>query len=451
MSKSARLEDAVRASTSSLWRDRPFLLFWTGRSISILGSTISAVVLPILVFTLTQSPLLTAGLAALEVIPYLLFGLIAGAIADRGNRRRLMIGCDLLNALLLASIPLAQLAGILALAQIYIVGFLSATAFVWFDAANFGALPAIVGKDRLIAANSAIWSAATVIGIVGPGVAGALATLYGPAQAVSVDALSYLLSACALALIPRAFSTATGSASGAAAGGGSIRDPIIRRTARDIGAGLRFIWWQPLVRTMTFLGFGNSLTGGAVVGLLVVYGVQALGVAQSDLRLGLLFTASALGSLVASLLLPRLIRRFPPGWITLAGLAVSLICLLGLALAPTYPVGLVFLLLWDGAFTLTIINGISLRQLVTPDHLQSRVNASARMIAWGGTPFGAALGGVLAQAFDVRIAYLVMAGGAALSLALGLFSPLRQRALAMTPEETSDGGRKDADVVESRE
>ena len=113
--------------TRSLWRDPPFLLFWGGRAISLLGTAITSVVLPILVYRLTASALLTSLLATLEVLPYLLFGLFAGEIADHVNRRWLMAGSDVLNALLLGSIPIAARLLILSFPQIFTVALLSAS------------------------------------------------------------------------------------------------------------------------------------------------------------------------------------------------------------------------------------------------------------------------------------------------------------------------------------
>jgi MFS family permease len=413
------------SETDSLWRDRAFILFWLGRVISITGSAITAVVLPILVFRLTGSPLQTALLTTLEIAPYFVFGLFAGALADRVDRRRLMIACDLINAALLSSIPLAAALGVLTLTQIYLVAPLSMTAYVWFDAANFGALPSLVGRSRLIAANSAIWSASTVIGIIGPALGGLLAAAIGPASAISLDAASFVCSAVALALITRPLNPTRDPA--------PMRGSVFHRTLADIREGFQFLWNQRLVRALTLLGFGNSLTGGAVTGLLVVYGVQALGLSQDDARIGWLFTASAVGALGASLLLPRLTKRFPVGRITLIGLFANLALLIGVALAPSLLVGLALVLFWDASHTLIIINGIALRQMVTPDHLQSRVNTTARMIAWGGAPFGAAIGGVVAEATDIRAAYLVMAIGVALSATIGWFSPLREREIASVP------------------
>lgn len=162
-------------------------------------------------------------------------------------------------------------------------------------------------------------------------------------------------------------------------------------------------------------------------GLLVVYAVQALHLTSNDARIGLLFTAGAAGSFVASLLLPQLTKRSPVGWITLVAMSLNLILLLFLAGVSSWSVALVLYACWELSYTLTTTNGRALRQLVIPDHLQSRVNAYARMIAWGGTPFGAAVGGLLAQATTIRTTYLILAAGIALSTLLGWFSPLRQR------------------------
>lgn len=316
----------VQIAADSLWRDRPFMLFWLARTISLAGSAITAVVLPILVFQLTGSALQTALLATLEVLPYFIFGLFAGALADRVDRKRLMVGSSLANAVLTGSILLAAALGLLTLPQIYIVAMLAMTAFVWFDAANFGALPALVGRERIVAANSIIWSTSTIISIAGPAVGGLLQATIGPTTAIALDALSFLVAALVLALVPHAFSVASASQSTAGS--------LWRRTVDDISEGLRFVWQHRLVRALTLLGFGNSLTGGAVTGMLVVYAVRALGLAERDARIGVLFAAGAVGSLVASLFLPRLSTRFPIGRITLAGLFANLLLLIGVALAP---------------------------------------------------------------------------------------------------------------------
>jgi MFS family permease len=406
----------------SLWRDWSFIYFWLGRAISLLGTAITTVVLPILVYRLTGSPLLTSLLGAFEVIPYLVFGLFAGEIADRLNRRWLMTGSDLLNALLLGSIPVASWLHALTVPHIFVVALLSASAFVWFDTANFGALPTLVGHQNIVAANSSIASMSTVIAIIGPTLGGGLAALIGPSSAIGFDAASYLLSALSLALIPRALSNLRPQQ--------SHDQRIIQRTFSGIREGIHFIYQQRLVRILTLLGFGSSLTGGAVTGLLVIYAAQTLHLGSNSTLIGLLFTAESVGSFVASLLLPSLLKRFPFGWITLVALNFNLLFLLILSLISAASLALITYAVWGLTYTLITTNGITLRQLIVPEELQSRVNAYARMVAWGGAPFGAVLGGLIAQFTTVRTAYLVMAAGVALSVITGWFSPLRERTMA---------------------
>ena len=202
-----------------------------------------------------------------------------------------------LQTFILATVPLAAAAGVLGVEQVFVVAIVSATLFVWFDAANFGALPLIAGRDRLVEANAAVSGASSLIAVVGPAVAGVLAATIGPAYAIGLDAASYGLSAIALLLVRAPFSTRHLDPASV--------EPLVRRLLADVREGLRFLWGHRLVRTLTLLGFGISFTGGAVTGLTVVYGVQALGLPDSGAGIGLLFSAAALGSLASSLLLPR--------------------------------------------------------------------------------------------------------------------------------------------------
>lgn len=405
----------------SIWRDRSFLIFWSGRGATLLGTAITSVALPILVYRLTGSALLTSLLATAGVLPYFAFGLFAGAIADRGNRRLIMVGSDLLNTILLGSIPVAYWLHILTMPQIFIVALLSACAFVWFDTADWGAVLSVAGRERLVAASSAIGSMETLVGIIGPAVGGGLAATIGPASALSADALSYLLSAISLLLIRRALSNLKQN---------SPSDRIaMRRVLSDITEGLKFLWRHRLVRTLTLLGFGSSLTGGAIIGLLVVYAVRALSLPATDARIGLLFTAGALGSFVATVSLPYLTKHVPVGWITLLGMSLNLLFLLLLAWTSAFAIALIAYTCWELSYALVTTNGINLRRLVIPDQLQSRVNAAARMVAWGGTPFGAAIGGAIAQVTTVRVAFLILALGVAVSIGAGWLSPLRERTM----------------------
>src|SRR4249920_2123070 len=143
----------MSSTTTSLRAEPRFVRWATAEGISMLGSAVTGVVLPLLVFQLTGSAAQTGVLYAIRVVPYLAFGLVAGPIADRGNRRRLIIGGNLVEGVLVATIPIAHAFDVLTMAQIYAVALLAATAYVFSDAAVFGAVPALVGPARLPAAN----------------------------------------------------------------------------------------------------------------------------------------------------------------------------------------------------------------------------------------------------------------------------------------------------------
>lgn len=333
-----------------------------------------------------------------------------------------MVLSDSLNVLFLGSIPLAALFHRLWLPHIFLVVFLSEAAYVWYDAASFGAIPVLVKRTQLVQANSALEASSNLLMLIGPSLAGILVALLGAALSISVDAGSYVVSACALLLIPRHFQVHRDAATL------PMQQPTL---FDDIKEGWHFVWTQPLVRTLTLLGLGNTFTGGAVQGLVVVYAVQALGLSSTDSRLGFLFTVGALGALGASLWLPFLVRRVPVPRITLFSLSLTLFPLLGLVWAHQLIYGLLFYGLWSACSSLTIINGISLRQQVTPDPLQSRVNTTARLIQVLGTPLGAACGGLLAQMVSIRAAYLFMALGVLVSIVFGWCSFLRQEAFPL--------------------
>jgi hypothetical protein len=192
----------------------------------------------------------------------------------------------------------------------------------------------------------------------------------------------------------------------------------------SIGEGLRFLWQHRIIRGLTLAGIGNSFTGGAVVGLTVVFGVIQLGLSADDARLGLLYTAGAVGSLGASLLLPRLVQRISIPRLTVLALGLSTLMVVLISQSKSFAAGCIALLGFQFGSQLTIQNGIAFRQSETPDSLQARVNVVARMIAWGGFPLGGAIGGALASVMPVESALLVVGVGLGISLLYGVLGPL---------------------------
>src|SRR5262245_21570855 len=200
------MEDfAMTTAIPERLRDDPdFRRYWSARALSITGSMVTAIALPVLVYRLSGSTVLTAVVTALESAPYLLTGLFAGALADRWNRRRVMVTADLVNAVLVGSIPVAHWLGVLTVVQVLVVAFTVQGVYTFFDGANFGALPVLVGRARVAQATSAVWTASSLIELLIPPATGLLLAVFDPASLLTLDALSFAASAFAVRGIVRA-------------------------------------------------------------------------------------------------------------------------------------------------------------------------------------------------------------------------------------------------------
>ena len=381
-------------ATEPLW-NWDFRKWFAGRTISTLGTEATAIAIPVLIFQQTGSPALTGLVSAVIVLPYLVFGLIAGGVADRMNRSGLMVASDLVGAMALISIPIAHLAGLHSTAHILVVTFVVWTAFVWFDAASFGALIAVVGKSKLAAANSALWSSATVVGIVVPALAGIVIALWGPEVILMADALSAVASAL---LIMRIRTDLRPTA---------VVDGSSEKLWRSIREGLRFIWASTTLRLATLGMAALTFAGGLAMGLLVVFFARALDAPQG--ALGVFFAAAAVGALLASLTLTRLRRRFGPGRLMVLAFLGFVPLLVLFAFVPAWVASLVIWTAWNFLRTLATINNITIRQEETPPELQGRVNMTGRMIALSGTPAGALVGGVLVEFVPIQVVFAMAA------------------------------------------
>lgn len=411
---------AVRPmSTTLLLRSEPRFVRWAmAEGVSMLGSAVSAIALPILVYQITGSAGITGLLFALRVLPYLCVGLIAGPIADRGNRRLLIIGGNIAEGVLTASIPLAAALGVLSVAQIYVVTLLSATVFVFSDAAVFGAVPALVGNERLPAANGFLGALQSSSEIAGPALAGILIAVIGAEATLWVDTASFFVAAGVQLTIRSTFRTATD---------GGDADETPRRIRDQLGRAFRFIRGERTVSTLLFAGFGNSFAFGIVLGLLVPYAVEELGLGSEDGRVGALFAALGAGSMIAGLLFARLFHVARIHWLTPLSLAGSGVMAALLSFNAVPFAAIAMLVLFSTTITFTIVAGITYRQLATTDDLRSTVNVIGRMIAWGGQPFGAAVGALVASIASVAVSYRLAAVS---MLAAALYARLRLPRLA---------------------
>ncbi len=400
----------------SLWRQRDFVKLWAGQTISEAGSLLGA--LPYLaLLTLKATPAQMGILETLQSIPALLFALLAGAWVDRLRRRPLLIAADLGRAVVMGIVPLLALSHWLGIGPLYAVAFIAGTLTVLFEVAHPSYLPAVVGKERLVEANSKLSVSGSVAEIVAPGLGGVLVQWIGAPLTVLLDAFSFLASALFLH---------------------SIRTPEPAPTRpeeksavwRDVINGLHLVVRDPVLRALvgsagTYEFFGSFF--GALYGLFVL---RTLGL--SPLVLGLLIGSGGIGALLGGLLVDRLARRFGMGPTMTAGLLAAGLLTLLIPLAggpPLLAVGLLLTaqVLGDLGLAIYFILGLSLRQSVAPPHMLGRVNASTQFLLGGAATLGLFTGGMLGQFLGVRPAVIVAGIGIQLAVLWLLFSPVRVR------------------------
>ena len=420
------------ASTSrSLLRHPDFLKLWTGETVSVFGTAITQLALPIIAATtLRVSPFEFALLTTVEFLPFILLSLPAGVWVDRIRRRPILIAADLGRAVAIGSIPVAFALNALTIWQLYLVGFVNGCLTVFFDVAYQSYLPSIVERDQLVEGNSKLEITRSASQIVGPGMAGVLIGLLRAPFAMTLDAASYVWSALFVFLIRRA-EPRVASQDEAADG----PEPSMRA---EIAVGLRYVIGHPWLRSIAATTGTSNFFGTLFFAILILYLADERGLSPE--AIGFAFSIGSLGVLVAALTTSRLTARVGVGrMLVLSSLGFSL---QGVPVAFA-PDGLIFpavaLFIFVGGFFGVVwnINQVSLRQAITPPRMQGRMNATMRFIVWGTIPLGSVAGGALGGIIGLHATIVVGAvGGLAAFVPVALSSV---RSIVTMPEPVDDG------------
>jgi MFS family permease len=346
--------------------------------------------LPLIVFKISGSAVALGAAAATFTLPHLFFGLAIGAWTDRTDRKRLMIAVDILQAITIASVPLAAIAGVLSVGWIITVVFVMSTLGIFFQASEFAAVPSLVGKDDLVAANGRVQASFAAASVIGPFAGGAALALLPVEWLLYGDAASFLVSALALGLIRVPFNA-----------------PITRRATslrQDIVEGLRYVLRHPVLRNISLMMALINVIATTTYAQLVLFAKRELGAADSEV--GLLFAAGGAGVLVFGLLAGPLRKRWSFGNVALGALMLSGLLTVALAYATNFWLALVVWGASAGLGTLFNINTGSLRQAIVPNQMLGRVISIAMVLAWSANPIGAIGGGFLVERIgDVRLIY----------------------------------------------
>jgi MFS family permease len=407
----------MRRPSGALWSHRDFMKMWTGQTISQFGSSISELALPIIAVRLLHaSAFEVAALGTVEFLPFLLFTLPAGVWVDRLPRRAVLIAGDVGRGLLLCSVPIAYFTGHLTLAQLFVVGFFTGILTVFFDVAYQSYLPALVPREHLVEGNSKLEVTRSAGQLAGPPAAGGLIQLLTAPYAVVWDSVSFFISGAFLFSIRKKEAPLEKQEDGRRAG-----------MRHELWEGLLYVVKHPYLRPQAISTGVSNFFSNVAFSIVIVFAIRTLH--MSNGLIGVVFGLGSIGWLSGAALAPRIQRWLGVGGATILGAAMSGPGTLLVALTPqSFPVPFLVMGTIIGGCGAVVYNiqQVSLRQAITPERMQGRMNSVMRFLVWGPIPLGALLGGALATTFGLRTALVVGAVGGFTSTIPIIFSPIRK-------------------------
>lgn len=406
-------QDLPASPTARLWRNRGFNILWAGQSLSAVGDSFALVALPLLVLQATGSVAQMGLVTGVNGVGGIIAGIFAGVIADRFDRRRLMILCDWSRFALYGVIPLWWALFGPAFWVIYVVVLLTSLFGMTFSVAYMTAINHLVEPDQFTYANARLQSTAAIANVIGPLLAGVISARFGPVAAIGADALTFAMSAASLMFIQmrkRDQPHASGE---------------IESRMRELSAGLRFLWSDPTLRAMTWLNAIVSFLVGGALNLIIFHIKHDL--AQNDSAVGLTLAIASIGAAIGAVIAPWLRRRFGFGPTWIPGLAI---CGLSIALSGPSPT-IAFVAFFAAGFTagdaVISVSQISLRQEFTPNYLLGRVTAAFWTTLFVPMSIGAAVSAGIAQHIGAPTTLASLGVGVVLMAVIGLFTPIRTR------------------------
>jgi MFS family permease len=389
---------AARGRPLGLLRQRNFRLLWTGETVSTAGNAMATVGVPLLAVTVLHAgTFAVAALTAAAYLPWLAIGLPAGAWVDRLPPRPLMVTCDVLSALLFASLPVAAWTGALSTPLVVAVALLAGAVNVFFATAYQVYLPSLVTRDELVEGNAKLQAGLSLASITGRGAVG-LAQAVGAAPSLLFNAGSFLVSAACLLRIR------IGPPDRAPTAPGSAPEPPVRSTVRaEVAQGVRWVTRDPYFRPLTLYAALSNLAYSGNVALVVVFLVRVVGL--GSLAVGLATATGGIGGVAGALVAGRLTRAFGSArTLILVNLGSGLFSLLIplTARGPRIAYYVIGSAVVSGGIIVSNVIAASFRQEYCPPSMLGRATASMRLVAFGAVPLGALLAGALGTALGVR-------------------------------------------------
>jgi MFS family permease len=405
MSASARVE--------SVFRSRSFSLYFAGQTFSYVGDGLRVIAVPLLVYHLTGSALSIGVTYALEFGPFALFGLVGGSLADRLDRRKLMIACDFIRFAVMALFALGFARGFLSIGLLYSGIALISVAAAVFMGGQASSIPFLIGKERATRAVSALTATEMTTQMILPPLGGAMFALAGPLPALALNALTYAISQGSLASIDTLGPDAPSGL------------PSFGDVVRDVRRGFRLVWGDVSLRTLSLVqllfNFFGLMTGAVFIPFLK----HDFG--ASDQVVGYALGIGAIGAVFGSSLAGRTPASWPFGRVLLIAYALDAIMFVPVMFTHSLAVAMIFLTITNACVLFEISQTVGWRMRVVPADLMGRVFGALRLIVLIGTVPGALVGGTLADHYGPRSAIVVSGiGYLAIALVMPFIAAIRK-------------------------
>ena len=400
---------SIARRTESAFRSSSFRRYYAGQAFSYLGDGLRTLAIPLLVFHLTGSAVSLGVTFALEILPFALFSLVGGSLADRLDRRRLMLVADGVRCAIMTLFTFALWRGFLTLPLLYVGVVLLAICAAIFMGAQASSIPYLLGKDRAKSAVAALSATEQAVNLIAPPLGGAIFGLVGALPALAMNAATYLCSQASIASV---------ATFGPDAPGGF---PPLGAIARDVRDGFRFVMRDRVMRTLTLNATALNTVGIFGFVAMIPYLKREFG--ATDQIVGIAFGCFALGSLGGALLAGR--THFPFGRALIVSYFFDAVFWLPTIVAQSIwvAVGAVTLCAACGAYEITTI--VAWRMRVIPEEMIGRVFGVIRLLVLVGMFPGSLLGGILTDSLGPRrvmalsgVAFLLLACSLALSRAV---------------------------------
>lgn len=378
-------------SQRPLWRNRNFLFLWGGSTLSSFGMQMYSIAIPLLIYDLSQSALSMSMMRAIEFFPNIFLGMLAGALVDRLNRKKMMVWTSFIQVLSMCGIIALLLANHIELWHLYVFGFVLSSAGYTFGNANHSVLPQIVTKEQLTSANATLSFIDTLIRMIGPGIAGILLAVFSYTSTLTIYLICLVIMHVCMHFLHV--------------------PPVVKQKEtsksiwKDMKEGIDELFSNKTLLTPTITVLFSNFASSLVIGVLIFFATDQIGANSKEI--GFMFTLSAIGGLIGATVISSIRKRFGRGVIYTYSLLFDIASMGLLIFAQTW--WAIGLSLGIRTFSTTLSNIVyfTIRQEFTPNHLLGRVAGTSSMLMKLTLPFGLFIAGLWAEWLPIRVLFVI--------------------------------------------